>query len=110
MRGLAVVGKSFRDWIAGGGVVYIPVVSEMYKLATGGKLQLGKAIFFMCSIHLTYLCKGVYGKWPSEASCGFACRQSLCQSAGADKPRISRPPLLPTFRRHMPVNCRPGDA
>eukprot|EP00903_Cladosiphon_okamuranus_P020246 g18581.t1 len=66
MGGLADAGKSFRDWIEGGGVVYIPVISEMYKLATGGKLKLGKAVFFMCSIHFTYACKGIFGKWPSE--------------------------------------------
>lgn len=96
INGVAALGDEFRDWIADGGVVYIPLISEMYKLATGGQLKLGKALFFMVSVPLTYTCKAIFEKWPSEASCGFSC----CPRVGSFSRRVNE-------RRERP--CRPDD-
>lgn len=68
MEALGVAGEAFRDWIAGGGVIYVPILSEMYKLATGKRLKMGKLLFFMIAIPVTYTCKGLLGKWPSQVS------------------------------------------
>lgn len=57
-----------RDWIDGGGKIYIPVISEMFKLATGKDLLLGKAVFFLLAIPITYGLKLSTGKFPSEVS------------------------------------------
>lgn len=57
-----------RDWLAGGGVMYIPVISEMFKLATGQDLKVAKAAFFILAIPITYTLKVFTGKFPSEVS------------------------------------------
>ncbi|CAM9441282.1 unnamed protein product [Ectocarpus fasciculatus] len=63
---LKFVAKEFRAWLADGGPIYIPVISEIYKLITGGKLKLAKAIFFIFAIPVTYMAKAILGRWPSQ--------------------------------------------
>ncbi|CAN0349852.1 unnamed protein product, partial [Ectocarpus sp. 13 AM-2016] len=58
---LKFVAKTFRDWLADGGPIYIPVISEIYKLITGRKLKLAKALFFVFAIPVTYMAKAVLG-------------------------------------------------
>lgn len=50
LKGATFAIEKFRDWIEGGGVLYIPLISEMFKLVTGHDLQIGKAMFFMVAI------------------------------------------------------------
>ncbi|CAN0453388.1 unnamed protein product [Ectocarpus sp. 12 AP-2014] len=63
---LKTAANSVRAWLADGGTQYIPVISEIYKLITGRKLKLAKALFFMLAIPVTYASKALLGKWPSE--------------------------------------------
>ncbi|CAM9111431.1 unnamed protein product [Ectocarpus sp. 4 AP-2014] len=63
---LKKAANSVRAWLADGGTQYIPVISEIYKLITGRKLKLAKALFFMLAIPVTYASKAFLGKWPSE--------------------------------------------
>ncbi|CAB1103728.1 unnamed protein product [Ectocarpus sp. CCAP 1310/34] len=63
---LKFVAKKFRDWLADGGPIYIPVISEIYKLITGRKLKLAKALFFIFAIPVTYMTKAILGRWPSQ--------------------------------------------
>ena len=58
--------EAFKDWITRGGRIRIPLISELFKLATGEDLKLGKAIFFIIAIPTTYIFKLATGKWPSE--------------------------------------------
>lgn len=58
--------NAVRDWLADGGPIYIPVISEIYKLITGRKLQFAKALFFMIAIPVTYMSKAILGQWPSQ--------------------------------------------
>lgn len=68
LKGATTAVELLRDWLDDGGVVYIPVISEMFKLATGQDLQLGKAAFFLIAIPTTYGVKALTGKFPSEVS------------------------------------------
>ncbi|CAM9107034.1 unnamed protein product, partial [Hapterophycus canaliculatus] len=63
---LKYAANAIRDWFADGGPVYIPVISEIYKLVTGRKLKFAKALFFMIAIPVTYMSKVLFGKWPSQ--------------------------------------------
>ncbi|CAN0204198.1 unnamed protein product, partial [Ectocarpus sp. 8 AP-2014] len=66
MDPLKNAANAVRAWLADGGTQYIPVISEIYKLITGRKLKLAKALFFMLAIPVTYASKALLGKWPSE--------------------------------------------
>lgn len=70
LKGVSAAVGLLRDWLADGGKIYIPVISEMFKLATGQDLKVAKALFFMLAIPVTYGLKLFTGKYPSQVRSG----------------------------------------